>query len=143
MGSGDAGVSGSWSKKAPPPFRPKAIPLMQSGERPGKATSPRQEQDPVVPMRGVEASKLEGSATSDENNQPRRACLLNLAFSGGCRSSRERRLTAALYRLVPRKGAGPDLRSEGGGKIDEYLMRLLRSGTIPADANQATRVSQS
>ena len=42
---------------------------------------------------------------------------------------------AALYRLVPRKGAGPDLRSEGGGKIDEYLMRLLRTGTVPTDAN--------
>ena len=83
LGSGEVRVSGSWSKKRPPPFRPKAIALMHSGERPGKATSPRQVQDPVVPMRGVEASKLEGSATSDENNQPRQACPLNLASPSG------------------------------------------------------------
>lgn len=35
-------------------------------------------------------------------------------------------------RLVPRKGAGPDLRREGGGKIDEYLMRLLHTGNKAA-----------
>ena len=31
-------------------------------------------------------------------------------------------------RLVPRRGAGPDLR-KGGRQIDEYLMRLLRFGS--------------
>ena len=37
-------------------------------------------------------------------------------------------------RLVPRRG--PDLRNEGGGKIDEYLMRLLRNG-LPAQPSKA------
>lgn len=31
-------------------------------------------------------------------------------------------------RLIPRRGAGPALRSDGGHEIDEYLMRLLRVG---------------
>ena len=65
------------------------------------------------------------------------------ALFWGCGWSCERGITAALYRLVPRKGAGPDLRSEGGGKIDEYLMRLLRTGTVPTDANTATWVRHS
>lgn len=43
-----------------------------------------------------------------------------------------------IYRLVPRKGAGPDLRKEGGGRIDEYLMRLLRNGNSQsAETRQA------
>ena len=35
---------------------------------------------------------------------------------------------AAFLRLIPRRGAGPSLRSDGGHEIDEYLMRLLRVG---------------
>ncbi len=34
-------------------------------------------------------------------------------------------------RLVPRRGAGPGLRS-GGREIDEYLMRLLHAGSSNA-----------
>lgn len=34
-------------------------------------------------------------------------------------------------RLVPRRGAGPELRS-GGREIDEYLMRLLHAGSASA-----------
>ncbi len=34
-------------------------------------------------------------------------------------------------RLVPRRGAGPGLRS-GGQEIDEYLMRLLYAGSANA-----------
>lgn len=37
-----------------------------------------------------------------------------------------------LCRLVPRKGAGPELRSGSGHEIDEYLMRLLRAGSAHA-----------
>lgn len=33
-----------------------------------------------------------------------------------------------MSRLIPRRGAGPALRSDGGHEIDEYLMRLLRVG---------------
>jgi hypothetical protein len=36
-----------------------------------------------------------------------------------------------LIRLVPRRGAGPDLRKEGR-QIDEYLMRLLNGGSAMA-----------
>ena len=43
----------------------------------------------------------EGSATSDEVDHPR---------------------------LIPKAGAGPALRRDGGREIDEYLMRLLRIG---------------
>ena len=31
-------------------------------------------------------------------------------------------------RLIPKAGAGPALRRDGGREIDEYLMRLLRIG---------------
>ena len=34
-------------------------------------------------------------------------------------------------RLVPRRGAGPDLRNSGR-EIDEYLMRLLHAGAVDA-----------
>jgi hypothetical protein len=40
-------------------------------------------------------------------------------------------LCVCICRLVPRKGAGPGLRS-GGHEIDEYLMRLLRTGSAYA-----------
>lgn len=67
----ERGLSGS-----PPsgrPIRPRPISLMQSGDsrgKSGKTPSPSQ-RNAVVPMGGLEASKLEGSATSDENVQPR------------------------------------------------------------------------
>ena len=32
-------------------------------------------------------------------------------------------------RLVPRRGAGPELRNSGR-EIDEYLMRLLHAGAV-------------
>ena len=35
---------------------------------------------------------------------------------------------ALRCRLIPKAGAGPALRSDGGREIDEYLMRLLRIG---------------
>lgn len=42
---------------------------------------------------------------------------------------------------MPRKGAGPELRREGGGRIDEYLMRLLRNGSRPTtETSQGLRV---
>ena len=36
-----------------------------------------------------------------------------------------------MSRLVPRRGAGPELRSSGR-EIDEYLMRLLHAGAMDA-----------
>ncbi len=36
-----------------------------------------------------------------------------------------------VSRLVPRRGAGPELRSSGR-EIDEYLMRLLHAGAMDA-----------
>ncbi len=39
--------------------------------------------------------------------------------------------TRAVPRLVPRRGAGPELRSSGR-EIDEYLMRLLHAGAVDA-----------
>ncbi len=51
----------------------------------------------------LSAKNCEGSATSDEDHP----------------------------RLVPRRGAGPDLRSSGR-EIDEYLMRLLHAGSVTA-----------
>jgi hypothetical protein len=42
---------------------------------------------------------------------------------------RREQLSCALWRrLIPKAGAGPALRSDGGREIDEYLMRLLRIG---------------
>ena len=46
----------------------------------------------------------------------------------GCKAGQETGSPAGLIRLVPRRGAGPDLRKEGR-QIDEYLMRLLNGGT--------------
>jgi hypothetical protein len=51
----------------------------------------------------LSTKNCEGSATSDEDHP----------------------------RLVPRRGAGPDLRS-AGREIDEYLMRLLHAGSVTA-----------
>lgn len=36
-------------------------------------------------------------------------------------------------RIIPRKGAGPMLRTGAGPEIDEYLMRLLRVGAANDD----------
>ena len=38
-------------------------------------------------------------------------------------------ITDCVVRLVPRRGAGPELRSSGR-EIDEYLMRLLNAGSV-------------
>ena len=54
-------------------------------------------------VNSLNAKNCEGSATSDEEHP----------------------------RLVPRRGAGPDLRSSGR-EIDEYLMRLLHAGSVNA-----------
>lgn len=39
-------------------------------------------------------------------------------------------------RLVPRRGAGPELRSSGR-EIDEYLMRLLHAGAVDPSQDAA------
>ena len=140
------------------PIRPKAISLMQSGDSEGRSPGQRT----TAASMGLEVSKLEGSATSDEHyetshprfpvdflqrTQGQHVCMyiqdkhikiidldprdlekVNFMFT------RARSEQAVPCRLIPRKGAGPDLRSKNGGKIDEYLMRLLRTGLAHADA---------
>lgn len=171
------------------PIRPTAISYMHSGDSGGP--SPRH-RSAAISM-GMEASILEGSATSDEYyeaSQSRQILSLPESLSAHRNSIdhvaalNERGLegfekgpqgdmtcgriglktwttlqcllehiiarssclhvicvtSSSFCRLVPRKGAGPDLRNEGGGKIDEYLMRLLRTGLMPAGAPSKQKV---
>jgi len=52
-----------------------------------------------------------------------------ILLGGGVRSLCCDLITGCVVRLVPRRGAGPELRSSGR-EIDEYLMRLLNAGSV-------------
>ncbi|BDA48521.1 hypothetical protein COCOBI_12-2010 [Coccomyxa sp. Obi] len=84
------------------PIRPQALSFRAGEPAPsGKAAAAAAVMDWHV--NSLSAKNCEGSATSDEEHP----------------------------RLVPRRGAGPDLRSSGR-EIDEYLMRLLNAGSVNA-----------
>ena len=52
-----------------------------------------------------------------------------ILLGGGPLSLGFKLIIACVLRLVPRRGAGPELRSSGR-EIDEYLMRLLNAGSV-------------
>ena len=62
-------------------------------------------------------------------------CNRNLFRDAGCATE-----MSFACRLVPRSGEGPSIRDRRGQEIDEYLMRLLRSGA--ANAADATMYRQ-